>query len=337
MRSGSRTFHRRDTQRAFTLVELLVSMTVVILLLTFVTRLLTGTTATITASQKQMDTGSLARILLDRFGNDFSGALFTNGATALYYPDPGGAGNSAISFVSGSRARGPTTTGAAWVTDTRSAFLGYRVRAVAQNIGGTSTPDIPSLNRGDGRFTFSTSAITTQASYNLWDVFGTGNQRVPNDLTASPGSDERVLNWQIIASSAFRLHISFVLDDGRIVQTPPTYRNFFVNSGTGSCLPITVSAETSSDVSRRYVKGIVVGIAVLDEATRNLAYSVDNTFWATIGNKIARPTQDGETPVEYWHQKLASLTASDPADANYLFPPVRQNLRFYQRFYSITP
>ena len=323
---------------AFTLAEMLIAMSLMALLLVFTMQMLSGTTATITSSTKQMDTGSMARIVLDRFGNDFSGALFSSGATALYYHDPGNAGNSAIAFVSASRARGPTTSGAAWATDTRSAFIGYRVRLVSQILPGGSPVDIPSLNRGDGRFTFSAQAIGSQATYNLWDAFGTGNNRLPNDLTADPATnDQRVLNWQIIGNSIFRLHISFVLDDGRIVQTPPTYRNFFVNAGTGNCLPLAISAETSSDISRRYVKGLIVGVAVLDEATRNLAYSVDNNFWTTISDKIRRPTEEGETPVEFWNSRLATLVSNVPADAEYIFPPTRQNLRFYERFYSLTP
>jgi prepilin-type N-terminal cleavage/methylation domain-containing protein len=318
----------------FTLVEMLVAMAVMTLLLTFVFQMLSGTTATINASNKQMDTALLARIVLDRFGNDFSGALFSNGATALYYSDPGNAGNSALGFVSASRARGPTTAAGPWTTDVRSAIVGYRIRSVLQNVGRTATANIPSLNRGDGRLTFSVRDAGQKATYNLWDVFGSNSTRMPNDLISG---SEGILNWQIIANGIFRMHISFILDDGRVVQTPPSYQNFFANGGTGSCVPLAVSAEQSADLNRRYVKGLIVGVAVLDETTRNLAYSVDNTFWTTVAGKIGRPSQDGETPVEFWNARLATLTSSAPNSADYLFPPVRQSLRFYERFYSVSP
>ena len=313
---------------------MLVSMAVLVLLLTFIMQMLSGTTATIAASNRQMDTAALARIVLDRFGNDFSGALLTGGATALYYEDAGNTGNSAIAFVATSRARGPTSATGPWATDTRSAFIGYRVRAVAQNIAG-GTPALPSLNRGDGRFTFATRNAANKATYNLWDAFGTGNNRIPNDLTAAT-NDQELLNWQIIASAIFRFHISFVLDDGRVVQTPPAFNNFFANGGTGSCTPITFSAATSSDPSRRYVTGLVVGVTVLDESTRNLAYQVDNAFWTTAATKLRRPNTNGETPVQVWSRNLETLTSNDPTDPAYLFPPIRQNVRFYQRFYSVS-
>ena len=309
------------------------SIAVLALLLTFIMQMLSSTTATITASNKQMDTASLARIVLDRFGNDFSGALLNGGATALHYDEPGNTGNSAIGFVSLSRARGPTTTTGPWTTDTRSAFIGYRVRDVAQNVGGTATPMIASLNRGDGRFTFSAREIGSNATYNLWDAFGAGNSRIPSDLS---GSSQSILNWQIIAAPVFRFHVSFVLDDGRVVQSPPAFRNFFANGGTGSCIPVAFSASTSADINRRFVKGLVVGVAVLDETTRSLAYQVDKNFVGTISAKLLRPAADGETPVQVWSQRLLTLTSNDPNDPNYLFPPVRQNIRFYQRFYSVS-
>src|SRR6267143_38073 len=333
---------RRDIGRTavangFTLFELLMSISVVVLLLVCVVELLNGTTATITASNKKLDTASLARIALDRFGNDFSGAVLSGGATALYYSETSTSGNSAIAFATSSRARGPTTQTNPWTTDTRAAFIGYRVRPVTQYVGGTTNASVPCLNRGDGRFTLSTSDISAnKASFNLWDVFGTGNARIPNDLTVAPSSnDQRVLDWQIIANSIFRLHISFILDDGSIVQTPPSYRNFFVNTSTGTCVAIAFSSFNSADANSRYVKALIVGVAVLDEKTRNLVYNIDNTFWTTIGGKILRPTANGETPAENWNQKLATLTSNNQGDSNYLFPPVRQNIGFYQRLYSV--
>lgn len=330
----------------FTLVELLVSVAVVILLLTVVLQMVSGTTSTIAASNKQLDTASLARIVLDRFGNDFSGALLNNGATALYYSEPGNAGNSAIAFVTASRARGPTTQTNPWTTDTRSAFLGYKITPFAQVYLGSTAQSIPSMGRGDGRFTCSVQDIGNKASQNIWDLFGTGNARLPNDITINPlpnvpipnpRPDEKALNWQIIALGIFRLHISFVLDDGRIVQTPPNYRNFFANGGMSAsgCVPVAFSRNTSADLNLRYVKGLIMGVAVLDETTRNLAYKVDDTFWTTVGNKILRPTADGQTPAPLWTANLLTLTSNDPTDPKYLFPPVRQGIRFYQRFYAV--
>jgi len=340
MRFRSLTLGRRalHCQRAaFTLAELLISMAILVLLMAMVTRIVSGTAATIKASDAQIDTASLARIVFDRFDNDFSSALLSSGTTALCYSDTTVDGNSAIAFVTDSRARGPTTQVAPWTTDTRGAFIGYRVRSVAQYIGGGSV-SIPSLNRGDGRFTLSVQDIGSPsfATQNLWDVFGTTNKRLPNDLTAST-DDQRLLNWQIVGNAIFRLHISFVLSDGRIVQTPPTYRNFSSNGGMGTsgCVPAAFTKETSSDLNQVYVKGLILGLATLDEKTRNLAYKVDNAFWTTVGTKISRPTADGETPVQFWSDKLKTLTSNTAGDPNYLFPPVRQNLRFYQRFYNV--
>jgi type II secretory pathway pseudopilin PulG len=319
------------------LLEILVAVAVVALILIILVRLVSGTAATINAANKHVDTASMARIVLDRFGTDFAGAILSDGATALYLsePDqPGAPGNSAIGFVTASRARGPTTQTNPWTTDTRSAFVGYRVRSVTQNVGGGKTPSLPCLNRGDGRFTLSVNDMSNSASYNLWDVFGAANLRMPNDLTAT-SNDQHVLNWQPIASSIFRFHISFVLDDGRVVQSPPQYNAFFANGGTGGCIPIAFSRQASADPNGRYVKGLIVGVVVLDETTRDLVYKVDNNFSATIGAKLSRPMFDGETPTAVWTRNLRALTSSNPSAANYLFQPVRENVRFYQQFYSV--
>lgn len=311
---------------AFTLLEMLVAMAVVALLLVLVFQILSGTTATVAASNKQLDTASIARIVLDRFGNDFSGMILTGGATALYYTEPGDDGNSAIAFVANSRARGPTFQSNPWTTDTRAAFIGYRIRSVAQYIG-SSSPALPCLNRGDARLTLSVQDMGNRATANLWDVFGTGSPRIPNDLTADSASDQRVLDWQVVAASIFRMHMSFVLNDGTIVQTPPAYRNFFASgNSTGNCVPIAFSGTTSADANRRYVKALIVGIAGLDPATRNLAYRSDNSFWTTIGTQIRRPTSDSEVPAQIWNQNIPGIT----------FAPARQNLRVYQRFYSVS-
>jgi type II secretory pathway pseudopilin PulG len=335
---------RRGRMSAFTLFEILVSIAAIGLLLILFLQLLSGTNATIAASNKQINTASLARITLDRFGNDLAGVVLRGGATALYYSEAGNAGNSAIAFVTESRARGPSTSTSAWTTDTRSAFVGYKVTRQPQYIAGV-TQFIPSLNRGDGRLTFSVQDIGNSSTYNLWDLFGTNHLRIPNDLSVNPTTDpspnprpdEKTLNWQIIASGIFRLHTSFVLDDGRIVQTPPTYQNFFANGGMGGsgCVPLAFSAQTSADPNKRYVKGLIVGVAVIDESTRDLAYKIDNNFWTTIGNKISRPTADGQTPVQVWNGNLATLTSNTPTDPTYLFQPVRQNIRFYERFYAV--
>lgn len=321
---------KESRQRGFTLVEVLVSVAVITLVLAFTLQLLSGTSSTIGASSAQLDSASMARIVLDRFENDFAGAVLNGGATVLSYQGTA-AENSAIGFATQSRARGPTTAGAAWTTDTRSAFIGYSIRAVVQNIRGSTTASISCLNRGDGRFTFSTNSIGSNATPNLWDAFGAQNSRIPSDLAGS----QTLLNWQVIASGVIRMHVSFILDDGRVVQTPPAYRNFFANGGTAPCIPVAFSSATSDDPARRFVTGVVVGLVTLDEPTRNLAYTVDNDFVATVATRLGRPSLDGETPVQVWNRNLRTLTSNDPSDTQYLFPPIRNNVRFYQRFYAV--
>src|SRR5215468_11710000 len=62
----------RDRCNAFTLVELLISVSVLVLLVLLATQLLNSAATITTLGQKQMDANSQARQLLDRMGVDFA-------------------------------------------------------------------------------------------------------------------------------------------------------------------------------------------------------------------------------------------------------------------------
>src|SRR5438270_11051556 len=57
----------------FTLVEVLLAMTVLVMLIVFVAHIVNGTTVITTASSKHMDTDSEARLVFERMSLDFAG------------------------------------------------------------------------------------------------------------------------------------------------------------------------------------------------------------------------------------------------------------------------
>lgn len=315
---------------AFTLVELLVATAVLALLLVMTAQMVGHTMSATTASNRQMDSSSMARIVLDRMTRDFSSAVLNGGATALYYhgstdPAPDPKLNSAIGFVCKSRARKHALKTV--VDDVRGLVVGYKMRNLQVKIAPGTSPNVPLIHRGDAVFTF-LNAKTGKASggdnygSSVWSMFGNGSDRpMPSDLTIG-ASDERLLDWQGFGDGVLRFHISFVLSDGHTVQIPPAYLNFQSNGGTGDCIPIAFSADTSADANKRYVKGLIIGIVVLDESSLRLGYLRDNKYAETLANQLKRPVSDGETPVGIWQANLGNID----------FPPVRQNIRFYQRF-----
>jgi prepilin-type N-terminal cleavage/methylation domain-containing protein len=314
---------------AFTLIEVLVATAILVVVLVLTAQIAGHALTATTASGKQIEAASMARIVLDRFGNDFSSAILNGGATALFFSGSGNGDNAAIGFASKSRAR--FTDNENVDSDVRGVVLAYKIREQAVPLGSTGTANIPLIARGDATFTYAQTSAGYQADFSLWSIFGVNGRNLPGDLSSANGTN--FLSWQGLGDGVLLFHISFILSNGTITQTLQngstlnvTYRGFQSNGGTGSCLPIAFTAETTADPNKLYVKGLILGIAVLDGATLRLAYANDSSFSSTLAAQLGRPTQDDETPVGVWQEKLNSVS----------FLPARQNLRFYQRFYPVS-
>jgi len=288
----------------FTLVELLAAIILFSMIIGMTAWAVIGATDTTAGAEKQMDTTMQARAFLDRFGADLNNMMDEGGLTALYYSNTTDAsGNSAIGFVCQSRPR--TNSG-----DSRGAVVGYRIND-ASDLSAT----YPMISRGDAELRFSSSmkTIMDNASSDLLD------------------GGSRLFNWQVLGTGIIRFHISFLLNTGKIVQTPPGYKTptediFPKGVNTGSCRFIPFRAEDSNDTNRDYVVGLIASVAVLDTRTRDLAFKSDATF----PGKFQRPPASGvgsdKTALSVWNEKL--LTAN-------LSKPVRANIRFYERMYTV--
>jgi prepilin-type N-terminal cleavage/methylation domain-containing protein len=295
-------------RRGFTLVELLAAMILFSMIIGMTAWAVIGATDTTAGAEKQMDTTMQARAFLDRFGADLNAMMDEGGLTALYYGDTSNAaGNSAIGFVCRSRPRVASA-------DSRGAVVGYRINDTTDLSG-----SYPMISRGDAELRYSASmkSILENASNDLEDG--------SSDLFQLGGQP----TWQVLGTGIIRFHISFLLNDGKVVQTPPTYRTptddiFPKGVSTGSCQFIPFRAEDS--VSGNYVVGLVASVAVLDARTRDVAFKSDSTF----PGKFERPPVSGvgndTTALSMWNGKLLTATVSKP---------VRANIRFYERMYTV--
>ena len=302
----------------FTLVELLAAMAVFALLLGVGMQMISSTARTTNASAKRMETASMSRIALDRIERDVANAILNGGATMMYFGDSSNrSANSSIAWATKSRSRYSAT--ADINTEVRGATVGYQVRNLPYRFG-TTTAQIPTLQRGDGRLSYRRRNSGSYTDYMFARMFGANE--IPADL--SSGTSEAGLNFQGLGDGIVRFHISFLQDDGSIVQIPPSYANFDAMGGTGGCVPIAFTKTTSADPAGRHVKALVVGVAVLDEPTLRLSYEMNNKFTIAIASAIERPMQPEETPVAVWSANLVTNSAAVPR-------PVLQNLRFYQR------
>jgi prepilin-type N-terminal cleavage/methylation domain-containing protein len=290
-----------EFRRGFTLVELLAAMILFSMIIGMTAWAVIGATDTTAGAEKQMDTTMQARAFLDRFGADLNNMMDEGGLTALYYSNTSdSAGNSAIGFVCRSRPR--TNSG-----DSRGAVVGYRIND-ASDLSGT----YPMISRGDAELQFSSSmkSIMENASNDLLDG----------------GSD--IYNWQVLGTGIVRFHISFLLNTGEIVQTPPDYKTtamiFPSGVSTGSCRFVPFRSEESS--TGNYVVGLIASVAVLDTRTRDQAFKSDSTFAGKFERPPASGTDSDKNALTVWNKKL--LTAN-------LSKPVRANIRFYERMYTV--
>jgi len=293
-----------QSRRGFTLVELLAAMILFSMIIGMTAWAVIGATDTTAGAEKQMDTTMQARAFLDRFGADLNNMMDEGGLTALYYSNTSdSAGNSAIGFVCQSRPR--TNSG-----DSRGAVVGYRIND-ASDLSAT----YPMISRGDAELRFSSSmkTIMDNASSDLLD------------------GGSRIFNWQVLGTGIIRFHISFLLNTGKIVQTPPDYKTptediFPKGVNTGSCKFIPFRAEDSSDANRDYVVGLIASIAVLDTRTRDQAFKSDSTFAGKFERPPASGTNSEKTALSVWNEKLLTANVSKP---------VRANIRFYERMYTV--
>lgn len=289
-------------QRGFTLVELLASMVLFSMIIGLTAWAVIGATDTTSGAEKRMDTASQARAFFDRFGADFTTMITEGGITAFYDEGGGSGGNSAIGFICQSRPR--ATSG-----DRRGVVVAYRINNT-EDIDGQ---DYPMASRGDGSLLYA-------------DPIGSIIEKASGDL--SDGGND-ILNWQVLGTGIIRLHISFLLNNGKTVQTPPSYKmptdQVFPKgvSIASSCKLIPIRAEDSVDGT--YVVGMTLGIAVLDTRTRNLAFKSTPSF----ADQFSRPLVDGDTPIAVWNKKLETLGDSQ------ISKPVRANIRFYERMYTV--
>ena len=297
--------------KAFTLVELIVSVALLSLIVLLTTQMLGEASRTTQASSKRIDAASQARIFLDRFAYDFGGAIRDGGLTTLYYGDNANeAGNSSIGFICNSR---PRTTTSAFSAFFRGAAIGFRVEPYTDN--GRS---FPMVGRGDGRLLYKSTG--TNATYRFDDLF----KKMGNDLVSG---SETILNYQSIGAGLFKMHVSFLLNDGTIVQTPPRYKDFLPTiSLNANAIPVAFSTEDSADPAKRFVVALIVGTAVLDTQSRDLGYSISPTFLSSLSSELKRPTQDGQTPLAVWSSNLAASTA---------IQPVKASIRFYERMFRV--
>jgi hypothetical protein len=154
----------RRTKLAFTLVEMLVSIAVLVLIMTFIAQMMNSVTLSTTLSDKHIDTDNEARLVFDRMAMDIAGMPLRNDLDYLFVKENMNTGSGVSAggvndlsdkmffysdapayFSSSNSELFPTST----AVDPKSniALIGYCINTGSNNIGGDTTPQPYFLQR----------------------------------------------------------------------------------------------------------------------------------------------------------------------------------------------
>lgn len=304
---------RTGCHQAFTLTELLIAISVLTLLTTFVAQLLSNATVVTTHSRKRVDADNQARLVFDRMAGDFGKMLKRSDVDYLFCKLEG---NDRMFFYSEAAAY---YDGAASALKPRSsmALLGYRINAHYQierlgkqlNWGGNSGTQ-------PGSVVFLTYPAPTVAKPKPTPLPSSLlESNWPDAIGSAPSYDGNDTNYHVLADQVCRLEFCFQKKDGSYVLDP---------IGDGSA-----AVHSLKDIS-----AIVVGLVVLDATSQKIADmgKVSKAFDdPTSANLAANP------PILMgvrWREQLLqpnfAQTAGIPQAA-------ASQIRVYQKYFHLDP
>jgi prepilin-type N-terminal cleavage/methylation domain-containing protein len=317
---------------AFTLLEMIVAMAVLVIAMVLVTQITSSTVNTAQQSHRVMDVSIQARNVLDRLSAHLNSAATTGGMTVAVVKDIQGAGtgsspkyNDGIAFIANARANS-ATVGNSPPGLLRSTVVGYRVETDTDpglGVGGAGIA-APMLKWGSLPLAF--PGGTSGAATDMLQTLTTAVSAV------QASGNAKTFPFETLAPNIFRFEVSLLLSDGTIVGTPqniPYDKDLQSKaaSGTSAVCYLALSKESSiipSATAPSFVRALIVGIAGLSGDVRQL---VGSSKLTSLADGLLNPS-DGATPIQTW--SVTGLSPSFPARAQ-----VVSNVRFYQRYYYL--
>ena len=294
----------RKRNFAFTILELLVSIAVLVILILLVSRLFTSAAAVITSGNRRMDADAQLRPLFDRIAVDFSQMVRRSdldffGKNTAAPNSSGGSmgGNDQIAFYSCVAGYYPTPSFQSPIS-----LVGYRVNSDST---GRSFNKLERMSKGliwngvSSSYTpilFLDSASTTTIA-NKWPA------AVSNSTTDS--------DYELIGPSVFRFEYYYLLSNGSLSDTP-------WNTSTGH-----TSVSGMQDVA-----AISVCIAIIDPKTKVLISDSQLTTLAGRLPDFSSSMRPGDL-LSQW-QAVLDATTDIPR-------PSVSAIRIYERYFYLLP
>jgi hypothetical protein len=310
LREGGFTLPKqRERFSAFTLAELLVTMSVLVLLVFLLTQLLNSAATTMTSGHKRMDADSQARQLLDRMAIDFDQMLKRTDVS--YYVKTTGntqAGNDQIAFFSAV----PGYYNQAGYNSNAS-VVAYRINADSTS---ASYNKLERMGKG-----FPLNGAYTTAPIPLLFRDGTTNTTIQGVWPAAASSTTADSDYETAGPQVFRFEYYYLLSSSPSFGTPNQ-----LSAGPWS------STDTFS-VSVKDVAAIVVAIAVIEPKSRVLLTTANMEKLAGANGRTS-PLVDFTTDwipgqlLSTWQTALDGITDMPR--------PAISGIRLYERYFYLS-
>ena len=219
---------------AFTMVEMLVSIAVLVMLVLLIAQLFNSATATATMSRKHIDAGEAASIVFDQMAGDFSRMVKRPDANYIFCKagTPGSSGSSdAMFFYSEGPGILTTSSGGMITSGTGSALalVGYRInqnnqfhsglpvlQRLGENLSWGGTPNASGTSDPGGPV-FLPTPVSTLFSMNGWTPTLAGNWPITLGTpphSPPPGQPGDTTHFQLLSDMVFRMEFCFLLKGG---------------------------------------------------------------------------------------------------------------------------
>ena len=366
--SSARLRRNRAARRlaGFTLVEVLVSTTVLILIIAILAQVVGNATTSIQRSTKGMDSNQLATLALDRIGDSIARMVSSGEGTLVAIKNPNG--SDGLAMITNARVRSRPSGSKVSVDDFTDIRLGARGFCIISapdpdlTASGGTYPKVPMLHWGDGTVSWSAQTATNvQGDLSQALLLATTDVQ---DQISSPGATPKLLQFTPLSRSICRLELAFLLSDGTTVSgsgsnlplqagfggTPaPLPRNKYFVPGevftsppvqfTAPAYPLAFNSADSDAASTQtnspnvYVSAVIVGIATLDQNTQRI---LSNTQFATLASTLTlQKTLDNSTPIQTWDISGPTKTTYAKLQSPNFPPAVLQNIRFTQKSFYV--
>jgi prepilin-type N-terminal cleavage/methylation domain-containing protein len=322
--------------RGFTLVELLVSITVVALLVLLVAQLMNSATAITRTGHKHIDTDTQARVVLDRMALDFAQMLkrtdldyYIKSPSGNYHKNPHGNtvghlvpgqnGNDQIAFFS--QVPGYNSTSSNSSTQSPISLVAYRVNTTTnqlQRMGkGLLWNGVSNPNKGTNNPQYTSPMVFMPLLI---------SDRWPNATDNTTDND-----YETIGPQVFRLEYYFLLKNGTVTDVPAY---FWDNTKTASA-----NLNAFADI-----EAIAVAIAVIDRPSLSIVSQAqllnltsDLPDFATAhGNGYGNPNKTVSSLENIWKTALELVDSTGQTTDGSAFPPAAASgVRIYSRFFDL--